>query len=57
MIGFAGVAVVVNTGSMVGADAALIGNLLVLAAAGSVALGTVLVKRCHATMSVIPLTG
>ena len=54
LIGFVGVAIVVNTGPV--PDGALIGNLLVLAAAVSVAIGTVLVKRCRSTMSVIPLT-
>lgn len=56
LVGLVGVAFVVNTGSAVATDAAFLGNLLVLAAAVSVALGTTLVRRCHATMSVVPLT-
>lgn len=57
MVGFAGVAIVVNPGSAAAADAALVGNLLVLAAATSTALGTVLVRRSNPAMGVVPLTG
>lgn len=56
LVGFVGVAVVVNGGSIGGTDAAFLGNLLALAAATSVALGTTLVRWCHPTMSIVPLT-
>lgn len=56
VVGFGGVALVVNMGLELDTPLALLGNLLVLAAAGSVAFGTVLVRRSRPTISVIPLT-
>lgn len=57
LIGFVGVAIVINPGSATTGDATLLGNALVLAAATSTSLGTVLVRRSHPTVGVVPLTG
>lgn len=56
LVGFVGAAVVVQSGPLLVLTRVQTGNLLCLSAAVSIALGTVLVKRCRATMSVIPLT-
>lgn len=56
LVGFAGVTLVVSSGAALDTAVGVVGNLFVLAAAVSVALGTVLVRRAHPTMSVVPLT-
>lgn len=55
-VGLVGVAIVAQPSSALGPDA-LVGNLLVLAATVSIAVGSVLVRRVHPSMSVLAQTG
>lgn len=56
-VGFGGVALVLRPHPDALTDTAILGNTLVLLAAISVTLGTVLVRRVHPPMSVIAVTG
>ena len=56
-VGFVGVVIVVQPDSTSVSEATLVGQLLVFAAAGSVTLGTVLVRRSRPTMSIVAMTG
>lgn len=57
LVGFAGVALVIRPDPTQLTDAVVLGNALVLLAAISVTLGTVLVRRTHPPMSIVGLTG
>ena len=57
VVAFAGVAIAVRPGAAILSDVSLVGNLLVLAAAVCVTLGTVLVRRARPPMPVVALTG
>lgn len=57
LVGFLGVALVVSPGASAVDGAVLLGNVLVLLAAVSVVLGTVLVRRAHPPMPTVALTG
>lgn len=57
LVGFVGVVVVVGPTSLELGGSTLVGQLLVILAAASVTLGTVLVRRNRPSMSVVGLTG
>ncbi|WP_232701823.1 DMT family transporter [Halobacterium wangiae] len=57
LVGFVGVVIVVQPDPASLFGGALGGQLLVLAAAASVTLGTVLVRRTHPSMSIVAMTG
>lgn len=57
LVGFVGVVLVVRPDPANLLGPTLVGNALILLAAGSVALGTVLVRRSHPAISVVALTG
>ena len=57
IVGLVGVAIVVQPDPANLLGPTVVGNGLILIAASGVALGTVLVRRSHATMSIVALTG
>jgi drug/metabolite transporter (DMT)-like permease len=57
LVGFGGVALVIRPHPSALTDTVIFGNTLVLLAAVSVTLGTVLVRRVHPPMSIIAVTG
>lgn len=57
LIGFVGVALVINPDPNTFAAVTVLGNVLVLLAAVSVTIGTILVRRAHPPMPVVSLTG